>query len=325
MVGAATRPGAGTDEFEPPGPSVRAARPRRYGSYEKARRRLIVPFLAPAAVLMIVFILYPVAKTVQLSLTDWNGVTRALPYVGARNYGALATDAAFISAFKNTILLTVIGGAILFPVAVAFAWALCQPIKGKRFFQFTIFAPVVLSVAVAGLLWKFVYHPTLGLINPALETVGLDGLARTWLGDPSTALTAVAVTVVWQSLGLWVILLVAGFTRLPADVLEAARVDGASEWTVWRRVMLPLLGDLLRILLAMWIINALQTFGFVWIMTEGGPFGSTEVVGTLMVKAAFDGKEFGYAAAMGIVLIVFMIAVVAVLNRYLRRRDFIEY
>jgi ABC-type sugar transport system permease subunit len=288
-----------------------------------AQRRIILPFLLPALVLLGVFFLYPLVRTVGISLTDWTR-TGDSEYVGGTNYGDLLHDPDYRNALKNTFLFTFIGGCMLFPPAVAIAWSLNQRIHGERFFRFVTFAPVVLSAAVVALMWKFVYHPTLGLISPPLREAGLGVIAKEWLGDPSTALPAVAFTTVWHGIGVWVVLLCAGFERLPASVLEAARVDGAGEWRLFWSVMLPLMRDLFRILIVLWFVQSMQAFAFVFIMTDGGPFGSTEIVGTLMYRTAFDRSEFGYAAAMGLVLVVITLAVALVLNKVLKR-DPLEY
>lgn len=289
----------------------------------RAQRRIVVPFLLPALLLLGLFFLYPLARTIGISFTDWTRTGNST-YVGAANYGDLWRDPDYRNALKNTFLFTFVGGCMLFPPAVAIAWSLNQRIHGERFFRFVTFAPVVLSAAVVALMWKFVYHPTLGLISPPLREIGLDVLAKEWLGDPSTALPAVAFTTVWHGIGIWVVLLCAGFERLPASVLEAARVDGASEWRLFWSVMLPLLRDLFRVLVVLWFVQSMQAFAFVFIMTNGGPFGSTEIAGTLMYRTAFEQTEFGYAAAMGIVLVVVTLTVALVLNKVLKR-DQLEY
>ncbi len=291
--------------------------------HRAAQRRIIIPFLLPALLLLGVFFLYPLVRTVDISFTEWTR-TGDYSYVGGENYTRLFDDPGYLNALKNAFLFTLVGGCMLFPVAIAIAWALNQRIHGERFFRFVVFAPVVLSAAVVALMWKFVYHPTLGLINPALEGLGLGALARTWLGDASTALPAVAFTTVWHGIGIWVVLLSAGFERLPADVLEAGRIDGAGEWRLFRSVMLPMLRDLFRILVVLWIVQSMQAFAFVFIMTGGGPYGSTDIVGTLMYRIAFERYEFGYAAAMGVGLVVIMLIVTQIVNKVMKR-DELQY
>ncbi|WP_326829962.1 sugar ABC transporter permease [Streptosporangium sp. NBC_01810] len=285
-----------------------------------AQRRIIIPFLIPALALLGVFFLYPLVKTVDLSLNEFSR-TGTMRFVGIEQYRLLAGDPAFFNSLKNTFLITIIGSCMLFPPAMAIAWALSQRIHGERFFRFVVFAPVVLSVAVVSLMWKFLYHPTLGLINPALESMGLGALAKIWLGDPATALAAVTFVSVWHGIGIWIVLLCAGFERLPTDVLQAARIDGAGEWRVFWSIMLPMMRDLLRMLAILWVVQSLQTFAFVYIMTGGGPFGSTDTVGTLMYRVAFDRADFGYAAAIGVVLVVVMLTVAKLLNKVMKRDD----
>ncbi|KAA1418285.1 sugar ABC transporter permease [Mumia zhuanghuii] len=289
----------------------------------KAQRRIIVPFLLPAFVLLALFFLYPLARTVDLSLNEFSR-TGSMTFVGTDQYERLVGDPDFMNALKNTFLLTIIGALMLFPPAVTIAWALSHRLRGERFFRFFVFAPVVLSVAVVSIMWKFLYHPTLGLINPALKEVGLGALAKTWLGDPATALAAVTFVSVWHGIGIWVVLLCAGFERLPSDVLEAARIDGAGEVRILFSIMLPMLADLLRMLLVLWVVQSFQAFAFIYIMTGGGPFGSTDTVGTLMYRVAFDQADFGYAAAMGAVLVVLMLVIAKILNKVMKR-DELQY
>ncbi|NUR91251.1 MAG: sugar ABC transporter permease [Nonomuraea sp.] len=289
----------------------------------RAQRRLIVPFLLPALALLAVFFLYPLARTAGLSGNAYSRTGMA-HFVGLEQYGRLLGDPGYLGALRNTFVMTFVGGCMLFPPAVAIAWALNQRIRGERFFRFVVFAPVVLSVAIVSLMWKFLLHPTMGLIDPALRGVGLGSLAKTWLGDPATALPAVAFVSVWHGIGIWVVLLSAGFSRLPPEVLEAGRIDGASEWRLFWNVMMPMLRDLFRILIVLWFVQSMQAFAFVYIMTRGGPFGSTELVGTLAYRVAFELGDFGYAAAMGITLVVIILVVALLLNKVMKR-DALEY
>lgn len=288
-----------------------------------AQRRIIVPFLLPALALLGVFFVYPLVRTVGISMNEYSRTGRST-FAGIDQYQRLIEDTGYGNALVNTFVMTFVGGCMLFPPAVAIAWALNQRIHGERLFRFAVFAPVVLSVAVVSLMWKFLLHPTLGLINPALESMSLGFLAKTWLGDPATALPAVAFVAVWHGIGIWVVLLSAGFERLPKEVLEAGRIDGAGEWRLFRSVMLPMMRDLFRILVVLWFVQSMQAFAFVYIMTAGGPFGSTEVVGTLSYRVAFELGDLGYAAAMGVALVATILVVASLLNR-LMKRDALEY
>ncbi len=290
---------------------------------QKERRRIIGPFLFPAGLLFATFFVFPILNTLYLSFQQWNGVS-AMTFTGVDNYVRMVGDPNFTNAVFNTFALTIIGGALLFPVATAIAWALNHRLHGESFFRFVVFAPVVLSVPIVALLWKFLYHPTLGLINPSLEAVGLGMLARSWLSDPQTALAAIAVTSVWHGIGIWVVLLGAGFERLPREVLESGRVDGAGEFQLFRRITLPLLRDLMRTLLILWFVQSMQAWAFVFIMTGGGPFGKTDLVSTLLYRTAFLRSQFGYATAMAVALVTLILVATVILNRVLRS-DNVEY
>lgn len=291
--------------------------------FRRAQRRIVVPFLLPASLLLAVFFLYPLARTVQLSFSEFSRTGRER-FVGIQQYLALFGDERYLQSLGHAVLLAVVGGGMLFPPAVTIAWALHQRLHGERVFRFLIFAPVVLSVAVVALMWKFILHPTLGLVNPAFAALGLGDLVPVLLGDPVTALPAVAFTAVWHGIGIWIVLISSGFARLPVDVLEAGRLDGAGEWTLFARVMLPMMRDVFRTLLVLWVVQSLQAFAFVYIMTGGGPFFSTDIPATVMYRTAFDDAAFGYAAAMGVVIVVLLLLTALGLNRLLRR-DGIEY
>lgn len=291
--------------------------------FKKSQRRIIIPFLLPAAVLLTVFFLYPLGRTIELSFNEFSRTGRST-FVGLDQYTALFGDPQYLNSLKNAALLAVIGGCMLFPPAIAIGWAFNQKLRGESIFRFLIFAPVVLSVSVVALMWKFIFHPTLGLINPAFKALGLGDIVPVLLGDPATALPAVAFASVWHGIGIWIILISAGFSRMPVDVLEAGRLDGAGEWRLFWNVMLPMMSDLFRTLIILWVVQSLQAFAFVYIMTGGGPYFSSDITATLMYRTAFERGDFGYAAAMGVVLVVLLLFAALGLNKLLKRDD-IEY
>lgn len=291
--------------------------------FARSQRLITIPFLLPALVLLGTFFLFPLGRTFVISLSEYSRTGRST-LVGFENYLNVFGDGDYLNSLRNAILLAVIGGFMLFPPAIAIAWAFHHRLHGERIFRFLIFSPVVLSVAVVALMWTFIFHPTFGLINPAFAAIGLGDLIPVLLGDPRTALPAVAFAAVWHGIGIWIILISAGFARLPGEVIEAARIDGAGEWQIFWRIMLPMMSDLFRVLIVLWFVQSLQAFAFVFIMTDGGPFGSTEITATLMYRTATDQADYGYAAAMGIVLVLILLVVALGLNRLLKRDD-LEY
>lgn len=285
---------------------------------DRQRRHLALPFLLVPCALLAMFFVFPFAQTVYLSMTDWYGTFQTVGWVGLSNYKDLAEDSLFRSAVANTLLYFVLSLVVLFPLALFIAWALLRTTRSRSFYQIAIFAPAVLSVSVAGVLWKFIYNPGFGLLNTILEAVGLEALSRPWLGDASTAMFAIVVAVIWHGIATWIILLLAAMDRLPGDVTEAASLDGASDWTVFTKVTLPLLWPVLSTLLVLWFIQSMQTFAFIYVMTNGGPHGATEVMATYMYRLAFEGRMFAYGSAMAIVMTLLVLAMSLVGSRLLR-------
>lgn len=296
--------------------------------FQRSRRRLIVPFVAPQFILYTIFVFLPLVATVFYGFTDWRGHGNPWEWSGTRNFHILWNDSNFHKSLRNAIYLLVVGGLIVFTPALFFAWALQNSIKGHRFFQFIILSPLVIAASVAGLMWKWMYNPTQGLVNPALEGVGLESLTRPWLGDPTFALTAIIVASAWHGLGTWVLLISAGIDQIPPDLPDAARTDGSGDWQVFRFITLPLLWEVLRILIVLWIIQALQAFTFIFVMTGpygvGGPLSSTEVMGTYVYKMAFTDFNWGYASALATSMLVGILILSLLVNR-LTFRETIEY
>ena len=207
---------------------------------------------------------------------------------------------------------------MLFPLALFIAWGLMRTRGTRSFYQLAIFAPAVLSVSVASVLWKFIYNPNFGLLNTALEGVGLGFLTRAWLGDTSTAMFGIVVAVIWHGIATWIILLLAGMDRIPTELIEAASLDGASDRQVFMKVTLPLLWPVLSTLLVLWFIQSMQTFAFIYVMTDGGPHGATEVMATYMYRLAFGGRMFAYGSAMAVIMTVIVLVMSLVGSRFLK-------
>ncbi len=293
--------------------------------YQRARRKLVIPFLLPTFIIYTVFEFAPLVMTVFYSLTNWQGHTLDRPFWGLRNYLLLGMDPQIINAAKNTAIFGISGALILFIPAMFISWALTQKIKFKATYRYIIIAPLLLSTVVVALLWKLLYNPVFGPINNLLKLVGMGSLALPWLGDTRTALLAVVIATVWQQLGMWVLLISAGLERIPPEILEAARVDGCNEWQLFWRITMPLVWSIMRLLFILWIILSLQVFGQVYVMTpHGGAAGSTTVIAVLIYQRAFGSAQWGLACALATVLLAVIFSLSLGTNR-LTRRDAIEY
>lgn len=305
-------------------------------SVRSGRARFLAGAILPALALYAVFVLSPYAQAFYLALTDWTGVSGEVGFVGLDNFRRLADDPSFRAALRNNgLMLLVVPAAtialgLLLAALVSFGGrggaAGPAAVRGGELYKVAYFLPQVLSLPIVAVLWQFVYGPTDGLLNGALRGVGLDALARSWLGDPAVALWAVMAVLVWSSVGFYMVLFGAAMESIPREVLEAAVLDGAGRLAVLRRVVVPLLWDNVQVAFVYLGVLALDGFAVVQIMTvgPGGPDGATEVMGLGLYRNAFTYGRFGYAAAMGVALF-FLTLAVAVLALRAGRRERVEY
>jgi ABC-type sugar transport system permease subunit len=298
--------------------------------FQRSRRKLIVPFLLPQTILYILFMFLPLVMTVAWAFTDWKGHGAQRQFNGLYNFSVVVRDHLFRNAVKHSFHWVIVGGILLFVPAMIMAWCLHEPIRLKKYFRFIILAPVVLSVSATGLMWKWMYNPSFGLFNPVMEKIGLGRFALPWLGEPDAALTAIIIASIWHGIGTWVLLLSAGLERIPPDLPEAAKVDGASDWQVFRHITIPLMWEVLRVLLVLWVMQGLQAFTFVFIMTAGesggagGPMGSTEVMATYVYKKAFNDFRWAYGMALASTMLVIIFTLSVFTNRAMMR-EAVEY
>jgi N-acetylglucosamine transport system permease protein len=289
--------------------------------------RLIVPFLTPAVVLYLVFVIWPYLQSFYAALTQWTGLSPQKQFIGLDNFVKLASDANYLTALSHNALMLVVLPIVTLSLALLFAALFTQggrAVWGADFYRIVFFFPQVMAVAIIGVLWSFIFNPNIGLLNGFLRVVGLGGLQRAWLGDPATALWAVAAVVVWQAVGFYMVLFIAGMQTIPDSLYEAASIDGATRWTMFWRLTLPLLWDNIQVALVYIGIAALDLFTIVQVMTEGGPNRASDVVARYMYSTAFQYAQFGYATAMGVSLLFFTL-VLSVLTLRLTQREAIQF
>ena len=286
--------------------------------HTRAQRRLFWPFLLPALVLFAAVFLGPIVLNILYSFGSV-GSSGQPQLSGTAHYAQALSDHQFWSTLKNTLIYSVESTIVLFVPAVFLAWCLAQVRVLRRFFRVVLFAPVTISMLVASLVWKFLLNPTWGPLDAALRGAGLKSLAIPWLGDSRTAMIAVVIAAVWQSIGLWVVLISAGLERIDTDLYEAARVDGASRLAEFLHISMPQLWPVLRALILLWLVQAVQVFAFVYVMTGGGPAGATSVVSTYIYDTAFTSQDYGYAACLATIVLVLTGVLGAVAAGILRR------
>ncbi|MFF9512246.1 carbohydrate ABC transporter permease [Streptomyces sp. NPDC014724] len=278
-------------------------------------------FVVPALVVYGVVVLYPSLAGVMYAFTDWSGIG-GFSFIGLDNFRTLLDDGRALESVGNTLLLTIAVVVVQNGVGLLLALGVHTHIRSRALLRLIFFAPAVVSPVMVAILWKYVYNPENGAgLNGVLGAIGLGGLRQDWLGDPSLALWSVAAMVVWQYAGYSMVVFLAGLQGVPAELHEAARIDGADSWQRFRHVTWPLLAPALTINLMLSTIGGLKLFDQVYAATNGGPGTASETLSTVLYKEAFVYGKFGYSTAVALVLALFVAAVSLVQLHHLRARE----
>ena len=290
--------------------------------------RLVIPFLLPALILYGIFVVYPYVQSFYSSFTSWRGFSPDKPWVGLQNYENLASDDNFLNALGNNLFLLIVIPLVTISLALLFATLFTQGargVPGSSFYRVVFFFPQVLSIVIIGVLFQNVLKSTDdGLLNGGLTAIGLGSWTNAWLGNPTTAIWCIAGVVIWQGVGFYMVLFVAGIQGIPGSFYEAATLDGANRWTQFRTITLPLIWENVRIGVVYIAIVALDLFALVQVMTGGGPSRSTEVVAGYMYDRAFTRSLWGYSTAIGVVLLLLTLILSVITLRGTQRETY-EY
>jgi multiple sugar transport system permease protein len=276
-------------------------------------------YLAPALVFVGVFLLYPAAYTLYVSFTDWDGLNPP-KYIGFQNYSQFFDDPEFKTSFSNTLVW--VGSTILFPVLWGLGMALL--ITRMRFegtFKTIFYLPYAISATSTAVMWAFLLAPN-GFINTVLHSTGLDAWARSWLISPPwhTAMMLAAYT--WQTAGTNMVLFSVGLQTIPTEPVEAAKIDGANGWQTFRHVIFPLLAPITAVIVTLAVVNSFKVFDLIWVMTQGGPYRSSETLVVTMYRESFVLFNLGYGAAIASVLSLIVFAFSAIYLRQMFHREF---
>ncbi|MEU4478425.1 sugar ABC transporter permease [Micromonospora sp. NPDC023966] len=312
--------GAARGDAPPP-----AGNPRRRGVTERGHRATPYLFLAPYLVLFLVFGLAPILFGIWISLHQWDLQLPNRPFVGLENYRDLfSSDSAdyadWWSSVRATAIFTVLSVPLLVVVPLGLALLLNQKFPGRTFFRAAFFAPYVLGVAVIGLLWRFLLDANLGLVNRLLGAVGLPA-DTPWVTDVPWAWVSLVGVTVWWTCGFNAVIYLAGLQDIPAELYEAARMDGANAWDRFRHVTLPGLRPVLLFVLTTTILASANVFGQSFLITQGAPGEQTRTVVWRIVDEGLRNYDVGQASAMS-VLFALLLAVVSIVNfRLFRYRE----
>jgi multiple sugar transport system permease protein len=278
-------------------------------------------FLAPAVVVMAVALLYPIGYMIWASFLEWNPSQRIgeATIVGLRNYIWLLNDSAFRESFYVTVKFAAVVVVVEMILGVGLAMLLDRQLKGMSLLRTIFILPMMIAPIVVGLMWRYMYHPTIGIFNRTLKSLGFDPVP--WLSDGSWAFASVIIADVWQWTPFIFILSLAALQSLPSSAMEAARIDGASGWQLIWYIKLPLMRPVLIVTCLLRLIDAFKVLEVILVMTNGGPGLSTEILAMRISRTASEFRELGKAAAMSNLLLILLMVLTLAMFTYSKMTD----
>ncbi len=283
----------------------------------------IALFLLPALILFLLFVIYPIFRSVYFSTFNWNGLGPAVKNIGINNYIKILSDEVFLKAIKNVVVIIVCSLGLQLPLAMLLAVQVGRNLPGRALFRTIFFLPYVLSEVNAAIMWLLLYNadPDRGLFNGILLAMGLPTVA--WLGDMNLVLFAVFVVLTWKYFGFHMLLYLTGLQNIPTEIEEAARMDGANAFQNFFYITLPLLSSPIKTSVYMSVLGSIQQFIVVWIMTGGGPVNASETMATYMYRFGFVRFQFGYGSAVAIVMFILCVIFSLIYQQMTRKPDYL--
>ena len=280
--------------------------------------------MGPPIALFTAIVVLPTAMALRLSFTDASLLGQSREWIGLDNFTEALGDDHIRKSIRITLVWTLFGALIPPALGLTFAMVLQSSGRFAAIMKSALFVPISISLVVVGQVWIWIYQPGDGLINQVLGVVGLESLQEAWLANRSTALYAVFIAWAWQQTVLAMILYLAGLTSIPAELVEASRVDGASQFQAFRRVIVPLLRPITTVVLSLIAINSLRNFDLVYAMTQGGPVRETETMPMLVWRILFRQQEQGLASAVSLILFAMTLVVIGGLTWWGRRGSYVD-
>jgi len=275
---------------------------------------MVYLFLLPSLTIFLLYRIIPIGWNFLLSFQEWK-VIGANEWVGLEQYADMFTNAVFWQSFRNTLVYFFLGSPLAIAVAIVIATLVNNPMRGRNFYRVVVFLPYPITPVAIAIIWQWLYNKDVGLINFVLREIGLVEAGIPFLQSFQLALPSVIVTSIWQVLGYFVILILAGLQTIPTDLYESAELDGASPLARFFKITIPLIRPTLFLCFIVGIINSFTVFDMVWVMTRGGPGHATEILITNIYKNAFTFNKIGFAAAMTVFMFVFLLIVTWYSNR----------
>jgi raffinose/stachyose/melibiose transport system permease protein len=272
-----------------------------------------IAFLAPSIILFTVVLIYPVILTGYISLTRWDGIN-AMKFIGFDNFNYLFTRTGdFWITLRNTIIAPILCNVIQIPIALVLSFMVYRCKKGFNFFQSVYFVPVILSSTIMGMMFSLFFNGQVGPLNAILRDLGINSPPN-WLSNPKITLYTVLMPAIWQYIGYFFIIILAGMQSIPDEVIESATMDGANSFKLFTGIAVPLSKDIVQICIILNTIGALKSFDLSFIMTAGGPGVSSSFLAVLMYRQALVSNSYGRASAIAFILLAVALIATVLLN-----------
>ncbi|MEC0309759.1 sugar ABC transporter permease [Paenibacillus lautus] len=287
-----------------------------------SNKKIIALYVLPALLVIMAVVYIPILLTAYYGLNEWNGIG-AMTFIGLDNYQALLKDGKFWDSAWHSLLLAVFSAASLI-IYLAVAMVLASKIKGANLFRKIYLIPMLLSSVAIAQLWLRIYHPTNGIVNSFLESIGITN-PPAWLAEPSLVLFALFIPILWQYAGVYILIYYAALKNIPASLVEAAKIDGANSLQIAFRIKLPLIMEVIKVTIVLAVVGSLKYFDLIFVMTDGGPNGASEVMASYMYHTAFRAYDFGYGSAIGFFLLVICLIVTWIIRKLTASKETIQY
>jgi raffinose/stachyose/melibiose transport system permease protein len=287
-----------------------------------SNKKIIALYVLPALLVIMAVVYIPILLTAYYGLNEWNGIG-AMTFIGLDNYQALLSDGKFWDSAWHSLLLAVFSAASLM-IYLAVAMVLASKIKGANLFRKIYLIPMLLSSVAIAQLWLRIYHPTNGIVNSFLESIGITN-PPAWLAESSLVLFALFIPILWQYAGFYILIYYAALKNIPASLVEAAKIDGATSMQIAFRIKLPLIMEVIKVTIVLAVVGSLKYFDLIFVMTDGGPNGASEVMASYMYHTAFRAYDFGYGSAIGFFLLVICLIVTWVIRKLTASKETIQY
>ncbi|MFE4714762.1 carbohydrate ABC transporter permease [Paenibacillus sp. NPDC056722] len=283
-----------------------------------------VMFVTLGMLLLIMFFIYPLISSLYYSFTNWNGISDHVKMIGFKNYSKALSDPAFWNSVENNGYFILFSVFVQVPITVVTALMIANVKKLQGLYKTAIFLPTVMSTAVIGILWGFIYNYDVGLLNTIIVFFG--GEPKDWLGSPKTAMLSILITNCWQWAGFYIVMILAAILTIPKELDEAAMIDGATGLQRVRTITLPLIMPVISVVIMLSIAGSMKAADIIIVMTKGGPASSTDVMATYMIKYAITNFKYGYGNALSFIIFIFTMVITVLYQRlFAKRAERIDY